>query len=105
LRILSFLFTLLLAATPAWASTTEVLVQTSSTALPVRPLRRLLAIQNLGPNDIFCADTSAAAVVNKAWKVAANGGTLTITAGDKLWCIASTANQVTGAATIVLELK
>lgn len=100
------LLCLLLLALPssAWAATAEVLVETTPTALPALRFRRLLFIQNLGPHDIFCADTSAAAVVNKAVRVAANGGTLSLSAANAFWCVAATADQVTGAATIVLEL-
>ena len=95
----------LLAALPSWASTTEVLVQTTATSIPAVSFQKFIAVQNLGPNDIFCADSSAGAVVNKAWRVAANGGVLTVTGGYALWCMAATANQATGAATIVLRLN
>jgi hypothetical protein len=99
-------------AAPAQAQTptqtTEVLVLTTATALPNLSGRMGIEILNLGPNDIWCAlGSSTLAVVNKSRKVAASGGSWSLSAGDKIkiWCIASTANQVTGAATIVTELR
>lgn len=85
--------------------TTEVLVLTTATAMPQTSLyRRGMLIENRGPNAIWCAMGSAAsAVVNKSHRVAPNGGTLPFNAPDKWWCIAETANQVTGAATVVSE--
>lgn len=107
MRITLFLLTLLLALQAHALTTTEVLVQTTATALPVTtgPLRRFIEIQNLGPYDIFCAGSSARAVVNKARRISAGGGTWWFTAGDKVWCVAATANQATGAATIVSEIQ
>lgn len=97
----------LLPVTAFGGNTTEVLVQTTATALPQTTLyRRGLLIENRGPNAIWCAfGSSAKAVVNKAHKVAANGGLFPVNAPDKVWCIAETANQVTGAATVVSEVE
>jgi hypothetical protein len=105
MRITLFLITLLLAFQAHAIATTEVLVLTTATAMPAASLRRFIEIQNLGPNDIFCAGSSAGAVVNKARRISANGGTWNYTAGDRVWCVAASANQVTGAATIVSEIK
>lgn len=86
-------------------TTTEVLVLTSATALPQTSyFRRGLLIENRGPNAIWCAFSSATTVVNKAHRVAPNGGTFALNAPDKMWCIAETAAQVTGAATVVSEV-
>lgn len=85
--------------------TTEVLVLTTATALPQSSLyRRGMLVENRGPNAIWCAFSSAAAVVDKAHRVAPNGGTFPLNAPDKMWCVAETANQVTGAATVVSEV-
>lgn len=99
-------------------ATTEVLVDnTTQTAMPATPLarRRAIEIQNLGPNAIFCAvgpvGTPPTAVLTKSRRIEA----ATATSSDK-WsidlgpnvivrCLAATADQVTGAATIVTELR
>lgn len=62
-------------------------------------------IQNLGPNSIWVAlDDSALCIVDKCRKIAA-GGSLYITAPQEMaiYVRASTADQVTGAATIITE--
>lgn len=94
--------------------TTEKLILTSATKLPrnTTPGTRVaIEIQNLGPNAIFCAFSSATAVVNKARMIAAlsaglpaDSWAVDVTPDIDIWCIAATANQVTGAATIVNEL-
>lgn len=105
MRLPLFLFTLLLALQAHALTTTEVLVLTTPTAMPKVSFRRAIEIQNLGPNDIFCAGSSAGAVVNKARRIEANGGTWWFTAADQVWCIAASAAQVSGAATIVSEYQ
>ena len=92
------------------APTAEVLVLTTATELPAINSRAAIEIQNLGPNPIFCAlKDSAKAVVNKARRLDAVGGqnvwAFDAPAGLKVYCIASTANQVTTAATIVTQLQ
>jgi hypothetical protein len=102
----ALLAVVLLGAVAAQAlTTTEVLVLTTPTALPVLRYRRIFEVQNLGPNDIFCAGSSAGAVANKARRIAANGGAWSFSGGDAVWCVAATANQVTGAATITSEAQ
>lgn len=89
-------------------ATTEVLVSSSvATALPASALyqRRTVEVQNLGPNPIYVAFTSAGAVVDKARKLA-TGDTWTVSGtGFTLYAIASTADQLTTAATIVSEVQ
>lgn len=91
------------------SKTTEVLVLTTATAMPQTSTgprgRSAIEIFNNGPNSIYCAFTEAAAVVNKARPIAA-GTSWSIDARSHIgiWCIAATANQVTGAATVVSEL-
>ena len=83
----------------------EVLVLTTSTLIPRTTNRNTKGIEiyNNGPNDIFCA-TGTAAVLNKARKIPAGGSwSLAISRNVQVNCIAATANQVTGAATIVTE--
>lgn len=101
-------FLVLLTFLPAVAlagTTTEVLVLTTATALPQSSVyRRGMLIENRGPNAIWCAmGSSSKAVANKSHRVAPNGGTLAFNGPDLWWCVAETANQVTGAATVVSE--
>lgn len=94
--------------------TTEKLVLTTATKMPrntTTGLRVAIEIQNLGPNPIYCAFSSATAVVLKARaieaKVAAtpaDSWAVDVTPDMDIWCIAATANQVTTAATVVSEL-
>lgn len=90
--------------------TSEVLVLASAaTVLPQTATaprgRSAIEIQNLGPNSIFCAFSSATAVVNKARRIQ-SGEVWAIDAKSHIpiYCKAATADQVTGAATIVSEL-
>lgn len=91
--------------------TQEVLVTSSAAvAVPTTNLtqRKAIEILNLGPNPIWCAlGNSADAVVNKSRRIDALGGTWALDADEykKLFCIAATANQSTGAATVVTELR
>ena len=94
--------------------TTEVLVSNAvQTALPATPLadRRAVEIQNLGPNAIYCAIGPAAtpptAVLLKSRQIAASGGVWAVDAGPNVVvrCLAATADQVTGAATVVTEVR
>lgn len=87
------------------AATTEVLVLTTATELPRLSGRAGIEIQNNGPNAIHCAFSSAAAVVGTARSIAASGGTWALGASSRtrIWCVAATAAQVTGAATVVSE--
>lgn len=111
LKKITILAVLCIASLASARVSTEVLVSSTtptaiSTVGTASKSRSGLGIKNLGPNPIWCSSTKAEAVVNKAWKVNANGGTLSLGAGseDTLWCIASTAAQVTGAGTVVIEL-
>lgn len=86
--------------------TTEVLVLTTATALPTTPLffRRAVEIQNLGPNPIFVAFSSATAVASKAHRLAQYASMVVSGESFELYAI-TTVNQVTGAATIVSEIE
>lgn len=97
------------------SATTEVVVLNSAaTALPSSSGTKTsgtigrtgLEIQNLGPNAIYCAFSAATAVVGSARKIAA-GESWALDASSRvgIWCIAATADQAAGAATIVSELK
>ena len=90
--------------------TTEVLVSNAGggTAVPTTALtqRKSIELQNLGPNAIFCTVDGTAPVVNKARQIAANGTwALDVGPAVVLTCIAATAAQVTGAATIATEVR
>lgn len=101
---------LMLLALPAWAArTSEVLVTTTGVALPQLSGRLGLEVYNYGPNALHCSYGTAISG-NAFWVVPAASGT---TPGywasasrdyHKIFCAAVTANQVTGAATIVNEL-
>ena len=88
--------------------TTEVLVLASAaTALNASPLylSKSLLVQNLGPNPIYLGFSAAEAVVGKARRLAQYDTFTLDRQGVSLYAIAATADQVTGAATIVLELQ
>lgn len=98
--------TLALAAAPASAA--EVLVLASAATrvdTDSNRSRQGVEVQNLGPNPIYCEVGTGTAVVTKsrripageAWGVAARYGVT-------VYCRAATADQVTGAATIVTEV-
>jgi hypothetical protein len=87
--------------------TQEVLVLTTVTTIPSLSGRKAVELQNLGPNSIFCALTSSsAAVLNKARRISA-GDSWALDVGDTIpiYCIAATAAQVTGAATVVTQVR
>lgn len=70
--------------------------------------RRAIEIQNLGPNAIYCTvDGSAPVATTNGRMVAATSGTwaLDVGASVTIRCIAATAAQVSGAATMVTELR
>lgn len=106
MRLRLFLLAVILPLAAHASDTVEVLVLTTATAMPQTSLtRRGLMIENRGPNAIWCAfGSSSRAVVNKSHKVSASGDRFTFNGPDKVWCIAETANQVTGAATVVSEV-
>lgn len=88
----------------------EVMVQTTSTPVPQTPLvgRRLIDVQNQGPNPIYCACGPTNPVVGTAWQIPADPGFFwrkhANGAACPLRCI-SAANQLTTAATIVMECR
>lgn len=84
---------------------TEVLVLASAaTEITRTEHRKSIEILNLGPNSIFCAFTSADAVVNKSRRIASGSSwSLDLRWQQRVYCIAATADQVTGAATVVTE--
>lgn len=86
-------------------STREILALTTNAVVPRNTGAKSIDIQNLGPNPIWVALGSAAAVVNKCKKIGA-GESWSVDAyyTIPINIIASTANQVTGAATIITEV-
>lgn len=88
--------------------TNEVLVLNSAAVRLDTGLssRRGIEIQNLGPNAIYCAvGAQADAVLTKSRKLD-TGETWALAANESVqfWARAATADQVTGAATIVTEV-
>ncbi len=68
--------------------------------------RKGIEIQNLGPNPIYCAvGAQADAVLTKSRRLT-TGETwsMGLFFGPAVWCRAASADQVTGAATIVTEI-
>lgn len=94
-------------AATSGSNTTEVLVLNSAaTALPKLQGRTAVEIFNHGPNTIFCSFVQAQTIVEKARPITTDTSWAVDTTGRvDMWCIAKTADQVTGAATIVSELK
>lgn len=89
---------------------TEVCVVSSGagTMIPSTPMagRRALEACNYGPNAIWCAPTSGA-VVNKSRRINTGGDCwkLDLTDAQTINCKAATADQSTGACTVVTEAK
>lgn len=87
--------------------TKEVLVLHSApTLIPRIPLATGFELLNRGPNSIFCSvgSDSTAAVVNKAREIPSGGSWSGPVRGDTpMYCIAATADQLTGAATILTD--
>lgn len=93
---------------PVSAFATEVLVLTTSTRVDgaSTSYRRGVEIQNQGPNTIWCNVGTSTVVANKARQVLpGEAWAVNVRAGVPIYCLASTAAQVTGAATIVTEAK
>lgn len=86
--------------------TQEWLVTTTSSCVTSLSGRKAIELQNLGPNAIYCSLTSAA-VVTKTRRLDASGGTWALDIGETIpvCCVAATANQVTGAATVVNQVR
>lgn len=85
----------------------------AATAIPTAPLdgRYGIAIQNLGPNPIYCGWDSSVTTAT-GWQVAANGGVMSVdvsyngsSGAKKLWCIAVTADQSGTADTRYWEVR
>lgn len=87
----------------------EVLVVSSGvgTMVPASPMvgRLGIEIQNRGPNSIFCKQTSGAAL-NTTREIKGGGDSwgLDVTESVTINCKAATADQVSGAATVVTEV-
>lgn len=105
LKRFRFLWLALLVATPALAVTwtNEVLVLASAaTTIPRVQGSTGIIIQNRGPNSIFCAIGGETPVLNKSLEIKPNGSLSLVGYSLAVKCIAATADQVTGAATIVM---
>ena len=91
------------------ALTREILVShTTATEVTATTGRKSILIQNNGPNTIWAAlGDSTKCVATKCIKIDSNGGALALddSEGWSVWLIASTADQLTGAATDVTEVR
>lgn len=91
--------------------TTEVLVTNAAggTTVPASALasRRSIEIQNNGPNPIYCTVDGSApvATTNGRWVLSGQAWSLDIGPLIVVRCIAGSAAQLTGAATMVTELR
>lgn len=86
----------------------EVLVLASAaTAIPAMVNQTGLEIYNNGPNVIWCALYDSTKAVTAKSRPVYPGGSWSFPARyqDKIYCIAASADQVTGAATIVTRLR
>jgi hypothetical protein len=93
---------------PVSALATEVLVLTTSTRVDgaTTSYRRGIEVQNQGPNAIWCNVGTSTVVATKARQIlTGEAWAVNVRAGVPVYCLASTASQVTGAATIVTEAK
>lgn len=87
----------------AW--TTEVLVLASAAVtISSVPDAHGLLIQNRGPNSIFCASHGETPVLNKSIEIKTGGSLSLWGTAFTVKCIAATADQVTGAATITMGI-
>lgn len=108
LHFIRFVAVALLAfAVPAWA--TEVLVLNSAAVqvdATASRSRKGFEVENDGPNAIYCEVGGATPVLTKSRKLA-SGERWSAAAGfgQVVKCIAATADQVTGAATIYSEVQ
>jgi hypothetical protein len=89
--------------------TSECIVSSSvATDCPATPLsgRRAIELQNLGENAIYCTLGGSAPVIAKSRRIGA-GSSFAVDLGDAvvIKCLASQADQVTLAATIVTEIR
>lgn len=79
------------------------------TAVPTTTLanRKAIEIQNNGPNTIYCTVDGSAPVATTNGRWILSGGAWSLDAGSNvaIKCIAGTAAQVSGAATMVTELR
>lgn len=84
----------------------EVLVLTTATTIARTAGSKGFEVQNLGPNPIFCTlNSDSSAVVNKSRRLAfGDTWSVDVPSTYKLACIAATASQLTGAATIITEV-
>jgi hypothetical protein len=99
-----------LAQAPLYAGkTSEWLVTNTAggSTLTDFPGRRVLELQNLGPNPIYCTmdGTSPVVLSNGRRILPGDSWVLAIGTGLVVKCIAATAAQVSTAATMVTELK
>lgn len=93
-------------ATPAPQNEVLVLASAAKRIDAGLPNRRWIEVQNLGPNPIFVSIVGTTPASGKARRLATNESWAPpVNAIHKLYAIASTADQVTGAATIVTELS
>ena len=113
-----FLVTVLTVAALAAAQsfstlTRETLVLASApTRITIGSTAKAVELQNLGPNPIFCSFNSnagsadgGAVVATKARRIDSGGSWAFNFYGQYVWCIAATADQVTGAATVSTEAR
>jgi len=91
--------------------TTEVTVTNSAggTATPATCLaqRKAIELQNNGPNTIYCTVDGTAPLVGSNGRWVLSGAAWSLDAGCNvvITCISATAAQISGAATMVTELK
>jgi hypothetical protein len=86
--------------TPTTLICTEVLLTTSAAALPRTTGRRSCEIQNNGPNSILVGPDST-----HLFRLIVSGASWTVDYDGPIWGKVLIANQITGAATCLSEIK
>lgn len=103
---------LALAAPPVTLTRETLVLASAATRITIGASAKAVEIQNLGPNPIYCSFNAnagsadgGAVVATKARRIDAGGTWSFNFYGQYVWCIAATADQVTGAATISTEAR
>lgn len=96
-------------ANRAGKSQQVLVLNSAAVAVPATTLtsRKAIEIQNLGPNAIYCTVDGQTPVVASLGRQVAAGASWALDAGPSITikCIAATADQVSGAATQVTEVR
>lgn len=103
---------LALGQTPPTLTRETLVLASAATRITIGANAKAVELQNLGPNPIYCSfnanagsSDGGAVVATKARRIDSGGSWAFNFFGQYVWCIAGTADQVTGAATISVEAR